>query len=604
MIFTKIIGVFDVAKTKKAIGLVLISLLLVFATISFAYQAPQYTTRVSTSSSGRQANSWSNIMAGQSISSNGRFIVFKSKASNLVPGDTNGRPDVFVKDTRTGKIKRVSTDSSGRQVTTKGPNGSYRGYISANGRFVVFTSGAKNLVPGDTNAAEDAFVKDTLTNKTTRVSTDSDGRQGRGHSSGSSISADGRYVLFGSGANNLVKHDKFVIEDGLFVKDLQTNKTTLVSSDSNGNPAAIDDCPYGYCLSGGKGPSTISADGRYVAFASSAINLVPGITRPYNPSDPMSDVYIKDLITNKTTRITSNGARFRKPAISGNGRFVVYSDHPYIYVKDRVAGSVTKVGMSNYSSISADGRYVAFNGKHIYVKDIVSGKLFKVSNDPYGNPPNEFARMPSISADGNYISFSSAATNLAGHDTNRASDVFVSPRIAVRKTYRPRTYAKKTVAKRSGVRRIATAKLYWKVKDPSTRNKAYVRLKIQKVFYSKAKSARKTRYLKTYRKYRGKYIIYKRKYRKIRNRTLRRRYQRAAVRYKKAMNKYLRAYRKTRKYNYKTVKLANYRWTKINKMRYYRFKTRSRGLYRFIVYAKNKRGLNQRKTAQAYFRIK
>ena len=151
-------------------------------------------------------------------------------------------------------------------------------------------------------------------------------------------------------------------------------------------------------------------------------------------------------------------------------------------------------------------------------------------------------------------------------------------------------------------RRLAFAKLRWKVKDDSS--KAYVKIRIQKRIKSRSRTARKARYLKTYKKYRGKYLIYKKKYRKIKNRTLRRRYQRAAVKNKKAMNKYLRAYRKTKTVVYKTVKTANYRWTSINKWRTYEWRTRSSGLFRYLVYAKDKAGNKQQKIAKGSVRIK
>ncbi|KKK84398.1 hypothetical protein LCGC14_2783750, partial [marine sediment metagenome] len=121
---------------------------------------------------------------------------------------------------------------------------------------------------------------------------------------------------------------------------------------------------------------------------------------------------------------------------------------------------------------------------------------------------------------------------------------------------------------------------------------------------SRSRVARKARYLRTYRKYRGKYLIYKKKYRKTRNKTLRRRYQRAAVKYKKATNKYLRAYRKTSVNVYKTVRTPNYRWTSINKWRTYRWKTRSAGVYRYLVYAKDRANSSQRNVAKAGFRIR
>ena len=151
---------------------------------------------------------------------------------------------------------------------------------------------------------------------------------------------------------------------------------------------------------------------------------------------------------------------------------------------------------------------------------------------------------------------------------------------------KPKTYARGISAKRRGSRKIATGSLRWKVKDPYTGNKTYVKLRIQKRNYSKARAARKARYLKLYRQNMA-------KYRASNNRI-----------YFKRANKYLRAYRKTSAYIYKTVKYAKYGWTSINKTRVYRYKTRSKGLYRFLVYAKDRAGNDQQNIAKGSFRIR
>jgi Tol biopolymer transport system component len=158
------------------------------------------TTRVSVASDGAQGNgpSW-----GPSISADGRFVAFESRASNLVPGDTNGTTDVFVHDRHTGQTMRVSVASDGRE----GNSYSWLARISADGRFVVFTSDASNLVAGDTNGTWDVFVHDRLTGQTTMVSVASDGTPGNGRSIGVSISGDGRFVAFMSEASNLVAGD-------------------------------------------------------------------------------------------------------------------------------------------------------------------------------------------------------------------------------------------------------------------------------------------------------------------------------------------------------------------------------------------------------------
>ncbi|MCB0000767.1 MAG: hypothetical protein KDE56_33615, partial [Anaerolineales bacterium] len=152
-----------------------------------------------------------------SMSSDGHFVAFGSDASNLVSGDTNGQTDVFVKDLQTSTISRVSVSSSGKQ----GNGDSYYARISGNGRFVAFFSAASNLVSGDTNDAWDIFVHDRQTGTTSRVSVDSSGNEGNNFSSLFSISNDGRFVAFASSASNLVSGDTSFISD-IFVHDRQT----------------------------------------------------------------------------------------------------------------------------------------------------------------------------------------------------------------------------------------------------------------------------------------------------------------------------------------------------------------------------------------------
>jgi flagellin-like hook-associated protein FlgL len=173
--------------------------------------AAGYVSRVSTASSGVQGNGGSYVTA---ISADGRYVAFHSYASNLVSGDTNATLDAFIKDTVTGVTTRVSTDSSG----TQGNSQSTVSAISADGRYVAFTSYASNLVSGDTNGAIDAFIKDTITGLTTRVSTISSGGEAGG-ASVTAISADGRYVALNSDASTLVSGDTNGAGDS-FVKDL------------------------------------------------------------------------------------------------------------------------------------------------------------------------------------------------------------------------------------------------------------------------------------------------------------------------------------------------------------------------------------------------
>ena len=226
------------------------------------------TTRVSVDSAGAQANGDS---SGPSISADGRSVAFVSEASNLVPGDTNGSEDVFVRDRKLHKTTRVSVDSAGVQGASdsNGPS------ISADGRYVAFYSAAGNLVAGDTNATTDVFVRDRKLHKTTRVSVGPAGAQGNDSSYDPSISADGRYVAYLSNAGNLVVGDTNGYID-VFLRDRKLHKTYRVSVDSGGAQANA----RSYLAS-------ISANGRYVAFGSDASNLVVG------DSNAAEDVFVR-----------------------------------------------------------------------------------------------------------------------------------------------------------------------------------------------------------------------------------------------------------------------------------------------------------------------
>jgi hypothetical protein len=226
-------------------------------------RATGITKRVSVDSSGAEGNRASSTVA---ISADGQIVAFQSYASNLVAGDTNGVGDVFVHDRATGITERVSVDSSGAE----GNSDSYFGSISADGQIVAFPSDATNLVAGDTNGASDAFVHDRSTGLTERVSVDSSGAEGNDDSGryGLLISEDGQVVTFQSYATNLVAGDTNATSDA-FVHDRATGITERVSVDSSGAEGNDDSGRYGL---------SISADGQIVAFSSAASNLVGGDT--------------------------------------------------------------------------------------------------------------------------------------------------------------------------------------------------------------------------------------------------------------------------------------------------------------------------------------
>jgi len=339
-----------------------------------AHAAPGDLTRVSVDSSGAEANGRS--FSGQ-LSADGRYVVFVSAATNLVPDDTNNAEDVFVKDRQTGAATLVSAAS---QTGEQANNGSGTPAISNDGRYVAFYSDASNLVSGDTNGVGDIFARDIQAGVTTRVSVDSSGYEANGGDSNYysypylAISGDGRFAAFPSEATNLVSGDTNNARD-IFVHDRQTGQTRRVSVASNGAEA-----------NAGSGAVDISDDGRYVAFASAATNLVMGDT------NGKRDIFVHDLQTGGTTLVSVNtsGAQAdgggNSPSISGDGRYVVFlsasgnldpraDEYRYdelVYVHDRQTGQTTlasvssdgmilTVGMFDQPTISRDGRYVAFS---------------------------------------------------------------------------------------------------------------------------------------------------------------------------------------------------------------------------------------------------
>jgi len=386
--------------------------------------------------------------AEPAISADGRYIAFRSSASNLVPDDTNGKDDIFVHDRKTGETTIISKNNADKL----GNDGSSHPAISADGRYVAFQSSASNLVTGDINDKMDIFVHDRRTGKTKIISKGSAGKLGNNDSSKPAISADGRYVAFQSLASNLVPGD---INDkmDIFVHDRLTGKTKIISKDSAGKLGNND-----------SSNPAISADGRYVAFQSSANNLTPGDT------NDKTDVFVHDRRTGQTTLISKDSAGklgnndSSNPAISADGRVVPFrssasnlapgdtNDKTDVYVHDRRTGQTTLIskdsagkaanGASDIPFISADGRFVAFqsdannlvpgdtNGQEdAFIHDLQTGVTEIVSTDSNGIQGNAGGCFtPSISGDGRYVAFETEAGNLVPGDTNGVSDVFVRDR--------------------------------------------------------------------------------------------------------------------------------------------------------------------------------
>ena len=338
--------------------------------------------RVSLASSGAQGNGPS---VEPRISADGRLVVFHSLASNLVPGDTNGTYDVFLRDRLAGTTERVSVDSDGVEADSA----SRYGVISLDGRFVAFTSQASNLAPGDTNGTHDLFLKDRVTGTTELVSIGLGSSPANSYSDGiAALSADGRFVAFESRASNLVALDTNGSYD-VFVRDRLNGTTERVSVDSAGLQGNL--------------PSTwpsISADGLAVAFDSEASNLVAGDT------NGARDIFVHDRVSGITARVSVGPGGVQANSGSSNG------------------------------ALSADGTRVVFTsgasnlvaGDHnftsdIFLRDLAAGTNELVSVRAGGAQSNGFSARPTLSVNGRTIAFYSLG-NLAPTDANFDLDVY------------------------------------------------------------------------------------------------------------------------------------------------------------------------------------
>lgn len=346
--------------------------------------------RVATDSAGNQANA---LSGGGTVSIDGRFVVLESTASNLVAGDTNGVSDVFFKDTLNGAITRISTDAAGNQLNGR----SRAAKMTPDGHFVVFASAATNLVPGDSNAVEDIFIKDVWTGAVSRVSVSSGGTQANAISEIPTVSADGRYAAFRSDASNLVTGDTNLVTD-VFVRDTQAGTTIRVSTDSASNQAkGQSGVTYG---------AWIAMGGNYVIFESDAANLVAGDT------NNARDIFVKNLTTQETRRVSTDGAGNQAnagsyfPTISADGRYVAFRS----IASNLVPGDTIMCG--------------AINCSDVFAKDTLSGQVYWVSTDASGVPANGPSWDPAISPDGRFVAYSSDAANIV-YDGNSTYDVFV-----------------------------------------------------------------------------------------------------------------------------------------------------------------------------------
>jgi Tol biopolymer transport system component len=454
-------------------------------------QGPGRTFLASVSSDEAQANRHS---LQPSITAEGQWVAFATDASNLVPDDSNGVEDVFVRDIEAGNTVRVSLDTKGEQ----GNGDSNSPSISADGRFVAFVSEATNFIPGCSEFCGGPYVYVRDRDKdgngifdesggvaTVMVSVNDDGRFSAANDQ-PDISADGRFVAFVSNSDDL-DPAKVSDNDDVFVRDRDTDIDGIYDE-----PGLVDTQLVSRATGAGGAPGngdsvdpTVSANGELVAFSSTATNLG-------SDSNGVRDIYLRDRAASSTTRVSitttegqANGASVQ-PSMDAAGRFVAFATEATnmlptpdangtawdVFIRDRVDGTTELASVSSNGvqgngrsldpDITADGRYIAFvssasnlrrgdtnRAQDVYVRDQlvvkqngVEGRTNRVSISSEGDEtaPRTVTEEPVVSDSGQFVAFVSNATNLIGQDTdgdgicdtgcdtNRFADVFVRDR--------------------------------------------------------------------------------------------------------------------------------------------------------------------------------
>lgn len=398
-------------------------------------QAPQLASQ---STGGTEANG-ACLLEPEAMSSDGRYVVLESSATNL----GSSYQGIYVRDLTAGTTSLVSVSSSGVPAN----NESYTPSISADGRYVAFDSSATNLTAGAVSGNSGIYVRDTQAGTTERVDLANDGTVANGNSSGpTAISADGRFVAFISAATNLVSGAS---GEQAYLHDRANGTTELASVSNSGSPANAS-----------VNSVAISADGRFVAFVTAATNLTTQNT------GGRLQLYVHDFLTKQTTllsvgvdgqpannNVSSGSGTFGPPVMSAGGRYTVFSSYAtnlitepvdtngaHLFMHDSVTGQnrlidVDSVGtpLGGWSSftnpaISADGRFVSFTGfDQVLIHDTVSNRSAVVSLSSNGAAANNTVspQYTAISPGGGEIAFVSTATNLASNTSGNA-DVFVA----------------------------------------------------------------------------------------------------------------------------------------------------------------------------------
>ncbi|MEU6824190.1 hypothetical protein ABZ921_26465 [Streptomyces atriruber] len=406
------------------------------------------TERVSVGMGGAESNAAS---TNPSISADGRYVAFVSESRNLVANDTNGTPDAFVRDMLTGKTERVSVKSNG-----KASHGVVREVsLSPDGRYVVFTSTADDLVSGDPNDLDDVFLHDRDTGRTQRISPTGasyDGLRSR-LTYGPVVSGDGRHVAYASGAEDLVAGDANKRDD-VFLYDRKTKRTELAQLTNAGGHGEGD--AFEPAFAGGSG-------GRYVAFTSNTTDLA-GV----EDHASATDVFLRDREKGTTELISvPHGYNRKTPSwgasLSDDARFVAFTSASRVlrpegpaptaahnvFLYDRESKRMRLVGAaqdgtpadaaSDDVSLSGDGRYAAFtsaaanltpdaddSSADVFLRDMVTGevRLVSVESEPVSEDTRP-GRRTDVTDDGGTVAFDSPAGNLVPADTNGTADVFL-----------------------------------------------------------------------------------------------------------------------------------------------------------------------------------
>lgn len=350
---------------------------------------------------------------------------------------TSARPTRAAALTGYGRTVRAHLGPGGRQADDSFVG---RPALSADGRRVAFASLAGNLVPRDGNTGADVFVRDRLTRRTVLVSATPEGRPGSAPSNAPALSADGRWVAFESWAPDLVPGALARGRLGVFLRDLRTGSTQLLSTAAAGRADGDSEAP------------AISADGSRVAFASLATNLVPG------DSNHHSDVFVwtRGKGVERVSRDSAGGdlpGGSAAPALSADGSRVAFPAAGTrgglcedVQLKNLDTGALDLItvgdGCGRFSdvAISGDGQHVAYSTPwpmtrqdrdwtpDVYVRDVSQGRTTLVSGGMRGIPAASergASYAPALDHDGRWVAFTSFASDLLSRDVTREQDAYL-----------------------------------------------------------------------------------------------------------------------------------------------------------------------------------